>query len=238
MGKIFKKVKHSAIPIYSNVKDNDWNNWKWQANNAIRDIDTLSQVIEIDEKNKEQLRKCLKTFKMAITPYYASLMDKSYKRCPIRLQAVPRIEELTIDKTDIKDSLNEDEDSPVPGLTHRYPDRALLLVTRECSMYCRHCTRRRIVGSDEHSFNKDNFLKAVAYIKRHKEIRDVIISGGDPLMLSDKTIDYILKTLRDIPSVEIIRIGSRMPVVLPQRITDNLVNILKKYHPLYLNTPL
>jgi lysine 2,3-aminomutase len=236
MDKIYRKVVHKYIPFFKDVKDEDWNNWKWQIKNAIRDVDTLSKIINIDDDEKDQLSECLKTFKMAITPYYAGLMDENYKRCPIRLQAVPRIEELNIDKSDINDPLHEDVDSPVPGLTHRYPDRVLLLVTKECSMYCRHCTRRRIVGCDESSFNKKNFLKAVEYIKEHKEVRDIVVSGGDPLMLSDDNIDFILKTLRAIPTVEIIRIGSRTPVVMPQRITDELVEIIRKYHPVYLNT--
>ena len=236
MNNIYRRVLHKYIPLFKNVSDEDWNDWKWQVKNAIRDVDTLSKIITIDNDEKKQLSKCLSKFKMAITPYYAGLMDENYKRCSIRLQAVPRIEELNIDPTDINDPLHEDVDSPVPGLTHRYPDRVLLLVTKECSMYCRHCTRRRLVGCDESGFNKTNFLKAVEYIKEHREVRDIVVSGGDPLTLSDDKIEYILKTLRNINTVEIIRLGSRTPVVLPQRITDNLVNIIKKYHPVYLNT--
>ena len=236
MNNIYRRVLHRHIPLFKNVSDEDWNDWKWQVKNAIRDIDTLSKIITIDDDEKKQLSKCLSKFKMAITPHYAGLMDENYKRCSIRLQAVPKIEELNIDPTDINDPLHEDVDSPVPGLTHRYPDRVLLLVTKECSMYCRHCTRRRLVGCDESGFNKTNFLKAVEYIKEHREVRDIVVSGGDPLMLSDDKIEYILKTLRNINTVEIIRLGSRTPVVLPQRITDNLVNIIKKYHPVYLNT--
>ena len=139
-------------------------------------------------------------------------------------------------RPDLDDPLHEDVDSPAPGLTHRYPDRVLLLVTKECSMYCRHCTRRRTVGCDESGFNKKDFLKAVNYIKEHAEVRDVIISGGDPLVLPDSTVEFILKTLSEIETVEIIRLGTRTPVVMPQRITDDLVNIIKKYNPVYVNT--
>ena len=236
MNKLYRKVLHKYIPYFKDVKEEDWNDWKWQIKNTIKDVETLSKIININKDEKKQLSECLKTFKMAITPYYAGLIDENYKRCSIRLQAVPSIEELHTDVSDINDPLHEDVDSPVPGLTHRYPDRVLLLVTKECTMYCRHCTRRRIVGCDESSFNKKNFLKAVEYIKAHREVRDVVISGGDPLMLPDNTLDFIFKTLREISTVEIIRIGSRTPVVLPQRITDNLVEIIKKYHPVYLNT--
>lgn len=231
----YHKVDYKTIPLYRDVKQEDWDNWKWQFVNTIKDIPTLEKVIDISEDEKKNLSKCLSKFKMAITPYYAALMDKSYKRCPIRLQAVPSLEEQKIDVSDIDDPLHEDVDSPVPGLTHRYPDRVLLLVTKECSMYCRHCTRRRTVGCDESGFNKTNFLNALEYIREHKEVRDVIISGGDPLVLSDSTIEFILKKLREIPSVEVIRIGSRTPVVMPQRITDSLAEIIKKYHPVYVN---
>jgi lysine 2,3-aminomutase len=236
MNDIYRKIIHKYIPLFKDVSDEDWNDWKWQTKNAVRDIKTLSKIIKINDNEKKQLAECLKKFKMAITPYYAGLMDEYYDRCPIRLQAVPRIDELKVDQADISDPLHEDIDSPIPGLIHRYPDRVLLLATKECSMYCRHCTRRRIVGCSENSFNKPIFLRAVEYIKKHREIRDIIISGGDPLMLSDNKINFILKTLRAIKTVEIIRIGSRTPAVLPQRITDNLVNIIKKYHPIYLNT--
>ncbi len=232
----FKKVDYKSIPLYRNVKEEDWNSWKWQLKNEIRDISHLEKVIMLSDYEKKHLSECLKKFKMAITPYYASLMQNCYDRCPIRLQAVPSIKELHSHPSDLNDPLHEDIDSPLPGVTHRYPDRVLLLVTKKCSMYCRHCTRRRSVGCDESGFNKGNFLNAVEYIKKHREIRDVIISGGDPLVLSDSTIEFILKTLSKVETVEIIRIGTRTPVVLPQRITDELINIIKKYQPVYINT--
>ena len=236
MKKDYKKVEYKHIPLFKDVKQEDWDNWKWQLRNAIRDIPTLEKVVELSDQKKENLSKTLAKFKMAITPYYAALMDKKDKSCPVRMLAVPALNELFVAPSDLDDPLHEDVDSPVPGLTHRYPDRALLLVTHECSMYCRHCTRRRIVGDVDENMAKGHLEKAFEYIRNTSEIRDVIISGGDPLILSDQKIDYILSELRKIEHVEIIRIGSRMPVVLPQRITEEFCEIIKKHHPVYINT--
>jgi len=224
------------ITFYKDVSENDWNNWHWQLANAIRDVKTLEKVLDLNSNEKEELNKCLEKFRMAITPYYASLMDKSYRRCPIRLQGVPQIKELIKDESDLEDPLHEDVDSPAPGLTHRYPDRVLFLMTNICSMYCRHCTRRRLVGFNDKHLSGDAMEQALEYIRDHKEIRDVLISGGDPFVLTNDHLESGLKKLRAIKHVEIIRIGSRMPVVLPQRITPDLVKMLKKYHPIYVNT--
>lgn len=236
MKKVYQKVEYKDIPLFKDVTDAEWNDWKWQLKNAIRDIPTLEKVIKLTTEEKDHLSKTLKKFKMAITPYYAALMDKEDRHCPVRLMAVPTLSELHVDESDLSDPLNEDIDSPVPGLTHRYPDRALLLVTNECSMYCRHCTRRRIVGETDLNMASGHLEQAFEYIRNTPEIRDVLISGGDPLIFSDERIDYILGELRKIDHVEIIRIGSRMPVVLPQRITDSLCNVIRKHHPVYLNT--
>ncbi len=236
MGIKFPEVKYKHIPLFADVSRNDWNNWKWQTKNGIRDIKTLEQVINLKEDEKINLAKALKKFRMAITPYYAALMDKNYNRCPIRLQAVPRIEELDRDISDLDDPLHEDVDSPAPGLTHRYPDRVLLLITNQCSMYCRHCTRRRLVGFEDVNLSKEKIEMAIEYIKETPVIRDVLISGGDPLFLSDGRLEFVLEKIRAIEHVEIIRIGTRAPVVMPMRITDDLINMLKKYHPVYVNT--
>ena len=236
MKRKFTNVEYKHIPLFKDVSKEDWNNWKWQLRNAIRDIPTLEKVMDLSEEEHDHLSQTLDKFKMAITPYYAALMDKENADCPVRKMAVPQLKELYVDPSDQSDPLHEDVDSPIPGLTHRYPDRVLLLVTRECSMYCRHCTRRRIVGETDVNMGKDRLQKCFEYIRSHDEIRDVIISGGDPLILSDDQIDYILGELRKIDHVEIIRIGSRMPVVLPQRITDNLCEVIKKHHPVYVNT--
>lgn len=234
--KKYPESNYRNINLYKDVSDEDWNDWKWQLKNRVRDIETLKKIIKIDESKEKNLGKCLEKFKMAITPYYASLMDEKYDRGVIRLQAVPKILELDVALDDHDDPLHEDVDSPVPGLTHRYPDRVLLLVTHICSMYCRHCTRRRMVGDNDKHLSTEKIDRCIEYIKGHKEIRDVLISGGDPFTLSTDRLEYVLKSLREIEHVEIIRIGSRMPVVMPQRITENLVNMIKKYHPVYVNT--
>lgn len=220
----------------SEVEGENWNDWHWQLKNRITDIDQLSRLIDLNDQEKDGIAACLKKFRMAITPYYASLMHPTERNCPIRLQAVPRWEETVRTKGDMRDPLREDADSPVPGLTHRYPDRVLLLVTDCCSMYCRHCTRRRIAGQHDKPMNKAQLERAFAYIKSKTAIRDVVVSGGDPLTLPDEHLEYILSKIRAIKHVEIIRIGTRTPVVLPQRITPELCSILEKYHPIWINT--
>ena len=236
MKKEYKKVAYKHIPLFKEVSQEDWNDWRWQLRHAIRDISTLEKVIILSDEEKENLSKTLKKFKMAITPYYAALMDKEDRNCPVRMLAVPVLNELFVDPSDLDDPLHEDVDSPVPGLTHRYPDRALLLVTHECSMYCRHCTRRRIVGDSGEKMANDHLEQAFEYIRNTPQLRDIVISGGDPLILSDEKLNYILTELRKIEHIEIIRIGSRMPVVLPQRITDEFCEMIKKHHPIYVNT--
>lgn len=234
--KLFSKTDYKKVPLFKNVTTDEWNNWKWQFANAIKDIFTLKKVIDIDEKYEADIKNCLKKFKMGITPYYASLMEKKYDRCVIRLQAVPAVDELKDIPDDCPDPLDEDVDSPVHGITHGYPDRILFPVTRICSMYCRYCTKKRLAGVKDKHLYKDMVNRRIEYIESHKEIRDVLVSGGDPFSLEDHVLENILKRLRKIKHVEIIRIGSRMPVVLPQRITESLAKILKKYHPIYLNT--
>jgi lysine 2,3-aminomutase len=174
-------------------------------------------------------------FRLGITPHYATLIDPDDPECPIRRQVVPREEELVVAPFEREDPLNEDGDSPVPGLMHRYPDRVLLLLTHECALYCRYCTRRRIVG-DHQGNDPRNLTAAIEYIRAHAEIRDVLISGGDPLSVSDHRLEDVLRWLRAIEHVEVIRIGTRLPVVMPQRITRSLVTMLRRYHPIWLNT--
>lgn len=218
------------------VDKEKWDDWHWQISNRITDVDKLSRVIELNGEEKESINACLKTFRMAITPYYASLMHLTERKCPVRLQAVPRPEELLISCCDMRDPLHEDIDSPVPGITHRYPDRVLLLVTDTCSMYCRHCTRRRMAGQKDMVLPRAHLDRAITYIKGRPEVRDVLISGGDPFTLTDGQLEYILVKLRSIHHVEIIRIGTRTPAVLPQRITPDLCAMLEKYHPVWINT--
>ncbi len=227
---------YRKIPLYKDVTPEQWNDWHWQIRNDIRDVETLSKVVVLGDQARKDVEKVLTLFRMAITPYYASLIDQDNPVCPIRLQAVPRLPETFDDPSDQDDPLHEDVDSPVPGLTHRYPDRVLLLVTNMCSMNCRHCTRRRLVGFEDLHMPEANVDAAIEYIAKTPVVRDVLISGGDPFVLSDDRLERIIARIRAIPHVEIIRIGTRTPVVMPMRITDELVNMLKKYHPLYVNT--
>ncbi|MCM1565207.1 MAG: lysine 2,3-aminomutase [Dehalobacter sp.] len=227
---------YSDIPLYKNVTEEQWQDWQWQISNRITRIEQLEQVVKLTQDERQGVAVSLKKLRMAITPYYSTLMDPNDEHCPVRRQAIPTIHETKISKFDCSDPLHETADSPVPGLTHRYPDRVLLLITDQCSMYCRHCTRRRFAGQEDKALSLDNIKRAINYIKAHKEVRDVLLSGGDPLCLSDDKLEAIIKSIREIKHVEIIRIGTRTPVVMPQRITDKLCTMLKKYHPIWLNT--
>ena len=222
--------------LFPNVTEEQWNDWKWQVKNRIETLEDLKKYVTLTPEEEEGVKKTLQTLRMAITPYYISLIDPNNPDCPVRKQAVPTAKETYQSPADLLDPLHEDEDSPVPGLTHRYPDRVLLLITDMCSMYCRHCTRRRFAGQKDAESAVDRIDRAIEYIAKTPQVRDVLLSGGDALMVSDERLEYIISRLRQIPHVEIVRIGSRTPVVCPQRITDNLVNMLKKYHPVWLNT--
>ncbi len=227
---------YNDIKLYKDVSETDWNDWKWQVRNRITTVEELKQIINLTEKEERDVEETLKTFRLGITPYYAALMDKDDPRCPVRMQAVPVINETHRSDADMLDPLHEDEDSPAPGLTHRYPDRVLLLITDQCSMYCRHCTRRRLAGEKDGARSMSDIRQAIDYVRRTPQVRDVVLSGGDALLISDETLEEIISELRSIPHVEIIRIGSRTPVVMPQRITDELVTMLKKYQPIWINT--
>ena len=227
---------NTRAKFFPNVSDADWNDWHWQVKNRIETLDDLKKFITLSKEEEEGVQKTLETLRMAITPYYFSLMDINDPHCPIRKQAIPSIKEIHKSTADLLDPLHEDEDSPVPGLTHRYPDRVLLLITDMCSMYCRHCTRRRFAGAHDHAMPMERIDKAIEYIAKTPQVRDVLLSGGDALLVDDDVLESIIKKLRAIPHVEIVRIGSRTPVVLPQRITPELCAMLKKYHPIWLNT--
>ncbi len=227
---------YNEIELWKDVKPEEWNDWRWQVENRIDTVEKLKKIINVTKKEEEDIGKVLEKFRMGITPYYAAHMDKDDLRDPIRMQAVPTFVETHVSDADMLDPLHEDTDSPAPGLTHRYPDRVLFLITDQCSMYCRHCTRRRFAGQCDDEVGMENIDKCIEYIRKTPEVRDVLLSGGDCLLVSDKKLEYIISKLREIPHVEIVRLGSRTPVVLPQRITDDLVNMLKKYHPIWLNT--
>lgn len=215
-----------------------WKDWRWQVRHVIRDIDTFEKLLGItfDPAERGQLDQTIRKFPFCITPYYLSLIDVGdYKNDPIFRQAFPSPRELIVEDYELADPLAEDKDSPCACITHRYPDRVLFLVSNTCAMYCRHCTRKRKVGDVDSIPGRDEVLQAIGYIRDHPEVRDVLLSGGDPFMLSDEYLDWILTELRAIPHVEVIRIGSRVPVVLPYRITDNLVSVLRKHHPVWVN---
>lgn len=221
---------------FPNVTEEQWNDWKWQTANRVRSAEDLKKYIPLTTEEEDTIHRILGHLRMAITPYYLTLIDPKDPMCPIRQQAVPFSGELIQGKNDLLDPLHEDHDSPVPGLTHRYPDRVLFLITDMCSMYCRHCTRRRFAGQKDGEMKLENIDRAIEYIKNHEEVTDVLLSGGDAFLVSDQRIEYILKKLREIDHVQVIRFGTRTPVVMPQRITDDLVNMLKKYHPIWVNT--
>ncbi len=218
---------------------NDWKDYRWQLNNSIKTIRSFEKFtgITFTEEEHSALEKTIEKFPLSITPYYASLIEKeNYQNDPIFKQSFPNPAELNISNCDMKDPLHEDKDSPTKGITHRYPDRVLFLVSNRCAMYCRHCTRKRKVGDPDLIPSREQILAGIYYIRKNHQIRDVLLSGGDPLMLPDNYLDWILTELNQIKHVQVIRIGSRVPVVLPYRITKELVKMLKKHHPLWLNT--
>lgn len=227
---------YHQIPIWQNVTEEQWNDWHWQLSHRIDNLDELKQVLELTPDEEQGVRLCLQSLRMAITPYFATLIDPQDPSCPLRKQAVPVAQELTRQPYELRDPLHEEVDSPVKGLTHRYPDRVLFLVTDQCAMYCRHCTRRRFTGTLDHALPKEQVDRAIDYIRHTPAVRDVLISGGDPLLLSDDHLEYILQQLRAIEHVEVVRIGTRVPAVLPQRITPELCAMLGRYHPLWINT--
>lgn len=234
-----KKQKKISETISDKATLNHWRDYKWQLKHKVESIATFKKLAGIKFKPEEekQLEKTVGKFPLSITPYYLSLINpKHYQTDPIFKQAFPDVRELQVIKCDMKDPLYEDKDSPVPGITHRYPDRVLFEISNTCSMYCRHCTRKRRVGDVDSIPSKKEVLKGINYIKSNVRVRDVLLSGGDPFMLSDKYLDWILTKLKKISHVEVIRIGTRMPVVLPYRITDDLVKMLKKHQPLWINT--
>lgn len=231
---IFNKSRRNGLFI--DVPDEQWNDWKWQVANRIETVADLKKYINLTKEEEQGIQSCLETLRMAITPYYLSLIDLENPEDPVRKQAIPTAFELHRAEADLLDPLHEDTDSPVKGLTHRYPDRVLFLVTDMCSMYCRHCTRRRFAGQADACVPKNQMEDCIAYIREHEEVRDVLLSGGDCLLLNDRQLEYVISRLREIEHVEIIRIGSRAPVVMPQRITKELCSMLKKYHPIWLNT--
>jgi len=234
-----EKQKKIAERIHPDSTITNWKDWKWQIKNRIKTIEQFEKITGIifSKGEKINLNKTLEKFPLSITPYYASFIKKmNYTDDPIFKQSFVDPHELIVSYEDHQDPLSEEKDSPVEGVTHRYPDRVLFHVSNTCAMYCRHCTRKRKVGDHDYIPSKEQLIKGIEYIRQTPCVRDVLLSGGDPLMLSDEKLDWLLNELRQIPHIEIIRIGTRIPVVLPYRITENLINILKKYQPLWINT--
>ena len=221
--------------LWQHVPESDWQNWTWQLKNRITTIDHLEQLMRLTPEEKSGCAHANHKLALAITPYFFNLIDRDDPNCPIRKQVIPQAGEMVISEGEMLDSLGEDEHSPVSGLVHRYPDRVLFLVTDRCAAYCRYCTRSRLVSNaQDYNFHPE-YEQGLRYIEAHSEIRDVLLSGGDPLLLSDKKLEHLLARLRAIKHVEFIRIGSRIPVFLPQRITPELCRIFKKYGPIWMS---
>jgi lysine 2,3-aminomutase len=212
-----------------------WNNWTWQMRNSVKSLDQLHGKIKLTDEEHAGVLLANTKLAMGITPYFFNLVDPLDPDCPIRRQVIPRIEEMSYAPNDLADPCGEDHDMPVPGLVHRYPDRVLFLVTDRCASYCRYCTRSRVVsGVGEQELELD-FDRAIEYLQKHTEVRDVLLSGGDALLLSDAKLKNLLSRLRAIEHIEFLRIGSRVPIFLPQRITPELCAMLKEFHPLFMS---
>ncbi len=229
-----REFTSKRAPVYADIPDDKWYNWRWQLSNRINTVEEFEKVVPLTESERKALS-ASNLFRVDITPYFISLIDPTDPDDPIRKQVVPTDRELVPFTAMMEDSLAEDRHSPVPGLVHRYPDRVLMLVTTQCATYCRYCTRSRIVGDPAATFSRAEFEMQIEYLQRTPQVRDVLLSGGDPLVLAPKILDEILRRLREIEHIEIVRIGSRVPVFLPMRITDELCEMLQKYHPLWLN---
>lgn len=233
--KIQRTQDYQQISLFKDVNPLDWEDWHWQLKHRIRTKEELAQVIKLSPEEEEGTKKASGRLSLAITPYWATLIDPEDPTCPLRRQAVPVVAESIIGPHEMVDPCAEDRDSPAPYLVHRYPDRVLLLATEHCALYCRHCTRRRLVGEHQETNAPTRFDAAVEYIKSNRKIRDVLISGGDPFILEDDDIESLIVKIRAISHVEFLRIGTRVPVTLPQRITENLVTTLKKYAPIWVS---
>ena len=232
-----KQSRSAGRGYWRNVPDAQWNDWKWQLKHRITTVEQLEKFLPTLTP-EERLGAVLageNKLAMAIPPYFFSLIDAADENCPIRRQVVPRVEETHTAPWEMSDPCGEDSHSPVPGLVHRYPDRVLFLVTDRCAAYCRYCTRSRLVSNASGYDFHPEFDRQIAYIREHPEIRDVLLSGGDPLLFSDEKLEYLLTKLREIPHVEFLRIGSRVPLFLPQRITPELCAMLRKFHPLFIS---
>lgn len=226
--------KKRTILAHLKGTEEDWNDYRWQLKNRISDVDTLVKLISLDDEEVQAVHKVAEKYRWSISPYYLSLINDKDRYDPIKLQSIPMVAELM--EEGLADPMGEEYTNPAGAITRRYPDRVIINVTNQCAMYCRHCQRRRNIGSDDHHTSRRKLEESIEYIRANPEIRDVLVTGGDALLLSDVTLDWLLGELHRIESVEYVRLGTRVLVTMPQRITDDLVSILKKYAPLYINT--
>ena len=224
----------AKILAHLGATEENWNDYKWQLKNRIFDLDTLLQIIKLEDDEVQAVREVGEQFRWGISPYCLALIDEDNKYDPIKLQAIPTKAELLVGGQ--ADPMGEEYTNPAGSITRRYPDRVIINVTNQCAMYCRHCQRRRNIGSKDFHTTRKKLEESIAYIRSNPEIRDVLVTGGDALMLADSTLDWLLGELHAIPSVDYVRLGTRVLVTMPQRITDSLVEILKKYPPLFINT--
>jgi lysine 2,3-aminomutase len=221
---------------FPGVSEAEWRDWRWQHRNALRTVQALARVVDLSPSEQRGLAEAAAAFRIGVTPYYASLMDARHPFCPVRMQAIPAAEEVSLSEGELHDPLGEDRQRPVRAVVHRYPDRVLFLVTDTCSVYCRHCTRRRITGGEEGAFDRAAAEEGIAYVRAHREVRDVLVSGGDPLVLGDERLAWLLRELRSVPHVQILRLATRAPVTCPMRIDDALARILRSVKPLFVVT--
>jgi lysine 2,3-aminomutase len=222
--------------LYPDATDAQWRDWRWQLRHSVRSLDQLEQLVPLTDDERRGVRETEGVFRLGISPYYLSLIDPDHPFCPVRMQAIPVREEAAHSPGELRDPLGEDKHRPVRAIVHKYPDRVLLLALDHCSVYCRHCTRRRITSGDEGGISRDELAEAVEYLRRHTEVRDVLVSGGDPLLLSTERLTELLEPIRALPHVEIIRIGTRIPVCLPMRVDDELAKALRRFAPLFVVT--
>lgn len=222
--------------LWQHITKEQWSSWHWQQQNRVRQLAVLESVLELSDPERVAFDQASDLFRVAITPHYVALMDPNDPSCPVRQQAIPQARELQIEEFELDDPLAEEAHSPVPGVTHRYPDRVLLYVSHNCPVYCRHCTRKRKVSNPNSASSRAEIDAAIHYIKTHTDVRDVIVSGGDPLTLNDERLGHILSELRAIPHLEVIRLGTRNPVTLPQRITEELCDVLRQVRPVFVHT--
>lgn len=233
--KIQRSQDYQQISLFKDVNPLDWEDWHWQLKHRIRSREDLAQILTLTPQEEEGIKKASGRLSMAITPYWTTLMEPDDPNCPFRRQAVPVVGESVVGPHEMVDPCAEDRDSPAPHLVHRYPDRVLILATEHCALYCRHCTRRRLVGEHQENNVTSRFDAAIEYLKSNRKIRDVLISGGDPFILEDEEIEDLVQKIRSISHIEFLRIGTRVPVTLPQRITEKMITMLKKYSPIWIS---